>query len=78
MVSPADQVIHNVDQFKRAIAQAVELAQSDNIVILGVPPNSPETGYGYINIGDNKNENNLSFTVKSFHEKPNSDLAEST
>ena len=76
VVSPADQVIHNVDQFKRAIAQAVELAQSDNIVILGVPPNSPETGYGYINIGDNKNENNLSFTVKSFHEKPNSDLAE--
>ena len=33
VVSPADQVIHNVDQFKRAIAQAVELAQSDNIVI---------------------------------------------
>ena len=60
VVSPADQVIHNAKQFKRAIARAVELAQSDNIVILGVPPNSPETGYGYINIGDNKNEGELS------------------
>lgn len=76
LVSPADQVIHNVNQFKSAIARAVELAQDDNIVILGVPPNSPQTGYGYINIGDTKNANDLTFDVKSFHEKPDSDLAE--
>lgn len=75
VVSPADQVIHSVQRFKNAIAQAVELAQDDNIVILGVPPDSPETGYGYINIGDNKNEIDSYSNVISFHEKPNTALA---
>ena len=57
VVSPADQTIQLLDSFEKSIIQAIELAAKDNIVILGVPPESPETGYGYINVGKKLSSN---------------------
>lgn len=48
MVSPADQVVEQVDAFVSVARQAVEVAFQGSIVIFGVPPDRPETGYGYI------------------------------
>jgi mannose-1-phosphate guanylyltransferase/mannose-6-phosphate isomerase len=48
LVSPADQVITNVDAFVRVARQAIEVAATGAIVIFGVPPHKAETGYGYI------------------------------
>tara|TARA_Y200000002_G_scaffold371333_1_gene367867 strand:- start:362 stop:1822 length:1461 start_codon:yes stop_codon:yes gene_type:complete len=75
IVSPADQTIQSLDNFEKSITQAVELATEDSIVILGVPPESPETGYGYINVGERPKRNQPYFNVQSFMEKPNIEVA---
>lgn len=70
VVTPADQTVRNTSAFKSATQAAVEEAQHGAVVILGVTPNSPETGYGYIQI-DQATSINAAQTVKRFVEKPN-------
>lgn len=48
VVTPADQTVTNFDVFKTSMQQAIEEADKDTIVILGIAPDRPETGYGYI------------------------------
>ena len=48
VVTPADQVITDVAAFTEALRRAIAQACTGGIVILGVPPDKPETGYGYI------------------------------
>lgn len=48
VVSPADQVIERVEDFVKVARQAIQVAADGAIVIFGVPPDRPETGYGYI------------------------------
>lgn len=48
VVTPADQTVVNASAFTTAMQQAVAEAANDTIVILGVTPTHPETGYGYI------------------------------
>ena len=48
VVTPADQTIANPEAFTAAVQQAIAQAEQGNIVILGVTPDKPETGYGYI------------------------------
>ena len=48
VVTPADQTITDEAAFQLAMASAVSEAERGSIVILGVPPVRPETGYGYI------------------------------
>lgn len=45
---PSDHVIREPDIFRNAIRRAVELAQEEYIVTLGIEPTAPHTGYGYI------------------------------
>ncbi len=73
-VTPADHLIEPVDLFIVNVRQAVELAKFDKIVTLGIRPDHPETGYGYIQAGS-AFENG--FTVQSFREKPDQTTAES-
>jgi mannose-1-phosphate guanylyltransferase len=74
-IFPADHVITDEDKFRATIAQGIALAAAgDNIVVLGVKPTRPETGYGYIETGavlphDVKR-------VRRFTEKPNREKAE--
>lgn len=72
-VTPSDHIIRPLDIFAADVRKAVELAKMGKIVTLGVKPNHPETGYGYIQAGK---EFDGGFTVQSFREKPNQETAE--
>jgi mannose-1-phosphate guanylyltransferase/mannose-6-phosphate isomerase len=48
VVTPADQTVADATAFTAAVQQAIAQAAEGNIVILGVTPEKPETGYGYI------------------------------
>ncbi|WP_371372102.1 mannose-1-phosphate guanylyltransferase/mannose-6-phosphate isomerase [Sporomusa aerivorans] len=72
-VSPADHIIQPVDIFIKNVRQAAELAGQNKIVTLGVKPNKPETGYGYIQTGEPFADG---YQVESFREKPDRTTAE--
>ena len=48
VVTPADQTVTDRPAFTAALQHAVDVAASGAIVILGITPDRPETGYGYI------------------------------
>lgn len=48
LITPADHLIGTPDLYAQTIATAKELAEADNLVTIGLQPNYPETGYGYI------------------------------
>ena len=50
VVTPADQTIAKPAAFTAAVQQAIAQAEQGHIVILGVTPDKPETGYGYIKV----------------------------
>ncbi len=72
VVTPADQTIANSAAFTVAVQQAIAQAEQGNIVILGVTPDKPETGYGYIHTetsGSLPLQANV-YKVQAFIEKP--------
>ena len=72
-VTPADHIIHPVDIFIKNVRQAVELAGQNKVVTLGIKPDKPETGYGYIQTGE---AFATGYKVASFREKPDKTTAE--
>lgn len=75
LVTPADQTVLNADAFVSAMRRATAEAANDTIVILGVAPDKPETGYGYIQI--NQTEANACLhSVRRFVEKPDASTAQ--
>jgi mannose-1-phosphate guanylyltransferase/mannose-6-phosphate isomerase len=75
VVSPADQVMGQVDAFVRVARQAVRVAADGAIVIFGVPPHRPETGYGYIQ-GQSDAPMTGVHRVQRFVEKPDLSTAQ--
>lgn len=73
VVTPADQTVADVSAFSEALRHAVREAAAGGIVILGIPPDRPETGYGYIQALVDKSQSVM--TVKRFVEKPNAATA---
>lgn len=75
IVAPADHLILKEDEFIKAITKGLEfVAQSPQLLTLGIKPNRPETGYGYIQIADEtKGE---FYKVKTFIEKPQLEFAQ--
>lgn len=74
VVAPADHLILKEDEFVAVIKQALEFVSRNEVLLtLGITPNRPETGYGYIQIDEQKLEGINK--VKVFTEKPNYDLA---
>ncbi|MFC5625793.1 mannose-1-phosphate guanylyltransferase [Algoriphagus winogradskyi] len=73
IVTPADHLILQEKKFTRTINQALEAADSDRLITLGIKPNRPDTGYGYIQYIESPD--NIAYRVKTFTEKPNSKLA---
>lgn len=71
VVTPADQTIKDLGVFTAALQQSVRMAADGSIVILGITPDRPETGYGYIK-ADARTLN-----VDAFIEKPAAAAAES-
>lgn len=69
VVTPADALVINTDEFRRAIAKALLMTdQSKAIVTIGIKPCRPETGYGYIAAGEEVDQDIRK--VDEFKEKP--------
>ena len=68
LLLPSDHVINNKKRFNDSIKKGIDDAENGNIVLFGIKPDSPETGYGYISIKNNIK--NKSFLIEKFIEKP--------
>jgi len=70
---PSDHVIGDEKHYRDTIARGAEIASAgENIVVLGIRPTRPETGYGYIDAG---NETGQGRRVRRFTEKPDAQRA---
>jgi mannose-1-phosphate guanylyltransferase len=75
LILSADHIIENKEQFSESVYTAEKIAKQGKIVALGIHPNKPETGYGYIKV---KNSKKLSYQdIESFTEKPDFETAQS-
>jgi mannose-1-phosphate guanylyltransferase len=72
---PSDHVIENESRFTAAVKKSIGIAAAGpNMVVMGIRPTRPETGYGYIEAGEKAA--NGALMVRRFHEKPNRETAE--
>jgi mannose-1-phosphate guanylyltransferase len=72
-VLPADSYIADAPRYRKLVRAALDLARSPgNLVVLGVPPDRPETGYGYIERGGMfaRPGGVAAYSVRRFTEKP--------
>ncbi|OQY30237.1 MAG: mannose-1-phosphate guanylyltransferase [Candidatus Cloacimonetes bacterium 4572_55] len=78
IVLPADHLIKDEEPFRETLIHAAQIAEkSANLITIGITPTWPETGYGYIQLGDAREYPDFkSYQVKSFREKPNAESAE--
>ena len=74
VVTPADQTVQDPQAFTLALQNSIRAAASGAIVILGISPNRPETGFGYIRREGAAGEHQ-EFSVLSFAEKPDLETA---
>ena len=75
---PSDHHITDFKKFRESIEQSARSASETNgIILVGIKPTYPATGYGYIEINlDNNIKTKTYFEVEKFHEKPNITLAQ--
>lgn len=66
-VSTSDHIIRPMLSFQKAVLKAGKLAKAGNLVTFGINPTKPETGFGYIETGE---DIGAAFITKSFKEKP--------
>lgn len=79
VVSPSDHIVTNPVEFRRIITSSLRfVAETDAIVTLGMKPNRPETGYGYIqaDLSVPSARNKEMYRVDSFKEKPDLETAQ--
>jgi mannose-1-phosphate guanylyltransferase len=78
-VLTADHIMHQEEVFRAALRTAARVASTGPILTLGITPDRPETGYGYIERGDllvGPEHQEAVYHVKSFREKPDRATAE--
>lgn len=78
-VLPSDHIILKENEFLSKMNQAFLFAKdNDAIVTLGIQASRPDTGYGYIELGNQQGgtPNSEVYTVKAFKEKPNRETAQ--
>lgn len=80
IVAPSDHLILKEHEFTDTAKEALEYVSKHNVLLtLGMKPTRPETGYGYIQVGDMINDdsdNTAIYSVRTFTEKPDKDIAE--
>ena len=75
IVAPSDHLILKEDEFAKAMIDGLQfVAEFPQLLTLGIKPSRPETGYGYIQITEEK-EGNF-YKVKTFVEKPQIEFAQ--
>ncbi len=76
IVVPSDHYIHDERSYIDVLRRSVDFASThDAIMTIGIKPNKPETGYGYIEVDKSILERDDILPVKRFHEKPNLETA---
>lgn len=78
VVTPSDHIVTDIVEFQRVITSCLKFTgETDAIVTLGMKPNRPETGYGYIqaDLSVSSPRNKEIFRVDSFREKPDIETA---
>lgn len=74
LVTPCDHIIFREEEFERIIERGFEfVATNDRLLTIGITPHRPETGYGYIQVGEHHEEGVCQ--VKTFVEKPDYEMA---
>ncbi|MBU1211706.1 MAG: mannose-1-phosphate guanylyltransferase/mannose-6-phosphate isomerase [Alphaproteobacteria bacterium] len=77
VVMPSDHVIRDEDGFRAAVRTAAEVAAGGRLMLFGIAPDSPHTGYGYILKGAPvPGFEKAAFSVERFAEKPDAATAE--
>jgi mannose-1-phosphate guanylyltransferase / mannose-6-phosphate isomerase len=78
VASPADQNIGDEVAYVQCVRKAIALASAAGVVILGIPPDRPETGYGYIQSSKNTEKSGPAegHRVLKFVEKPSLEVAQ--
>ena len=77
VVTPADQTVVNAAALTAAMQQAVVEAANGSIVILGVTPDKPETGFGYVQVAESlQGKAEAIQSVQRFVEKPDATTAQ--
>ena len=76
-VFPADHLIVGAQKFSKSVRSAIQIAtKKQTLVTIGIKPNYPATGYGYIQFDKKSSDGHLNaFPVKTFAEKPHEKLA---
>jgi mannose-1-phosphate guanylyltransferase / mannose-6-phosphate isomerase len=77
LVLPADHVIRDVTAFQKAVRVALPAVQQGKLVTFGIVPSAPETGYGYIQRGEEDTAGQMSgvYRIARFVEKPSLERA---
>lgn len=76
VVLPSDHYIQGEKVYTDTLSQAIELANRRRCVVtLGIEPSRPETGYGYIEMGERTTGNIPTYKIARFTEKPNLEVA---
>ena len=73
LLAPADHIIADAGAFARAVNTAIDAAKEGMLVVFGVTPDCPHTGYGYIEV---ERSNLPALMVQRFVEKPSLEVAE--
>jgi mannose-1-phosphate guanylyltransferase / mannose-6-phosphate isomerase len=75
IASPSDHHVADHEAFTHSLLQAIDVAESGAITILGIKPDQPETGYGYVQFSSAESTRK-GYQVLRFVEKPSLDLAQ--
>jgi mannose-1-phosphate guanylyltransferase len=71
VIETADHTYSDVDSYIANLSEGVEMAKENKIVLIGIKPTFPHTGYGYIHQGELIKENEIKiYEIAEFKEKP--------
>ena len=70
LVAPSDHVIPGTEDFHAAIKVGLSHVQNQKMVTFGIKPTHPETGYGYLELAKHPIDDNGTFDLEKFIEKP--------
>jgi mannose-1-phosphate guanylyltransferase/mannose-6-phosphate isomerase len=74
LVFPSDHIITGMQDFLSDVETASGFSAHNNIVVFGIPPHNPETGFGYMEAGESAGNKQV-YKIASFKEKPDADTA---
>jgi mannose-1-phosphate guanylyltransferase len=69
-VFPSDHVVGKPAKYRAVLKAALRAAGSGDLVVVGIQPRWPETGYGYIEFPRGTKPGAVALPVRRFHEKP--------